>query len=123
MKFIDFKNTKYFECLDFLRFVSIVLVIWHHTGSQMLSHSPKNIAFGRYGVNMFFVISGFLITTLLLKEKEKYKKISYPKFFMRRVLRIFPLYYLTIAVYCILVKFLNQMYLKPKIFGVIFRIF
>ena len=82
----------------------------------MLGHSPANIAFGHYGVNMFFVISGFLITTLLVREKEKYGKISYPKFFMRRLLRIFPLYYLTLAIYCILVLALESDIVRAESF-------
>ena len=108
MKYNEFSELKYFECLDFLRFISIALVIWHHTGSQMMGHSPSNIAFGHYGVNMFFAISGFLITTLLLRERQKYGSISYPKFFMRRLLRIFPLYYLSLLIYSCLVYFFEK---------------
>ena len=42
---------------------------------------------------MFFVLSGFLIVTLLLREKERFGNISLKKFYMRRTLRIFPIYY------------------------------
>jgi peptidoglycan/LPS O-acetylase OafA/YrhL len=42
---------------------------------------------------MFFVLSGFLITTLLLRERDRHGDISLRQFYMRRVLRIFPLYY------------------------------
>lgn len=49
---------------------------------------------GHTAVMMFFVISGFLITFLLTKEKEKYGTISLKDFYLRRVLRIYPLYYL-----------------------------
>jgi peptidoglycan/LPS O-acetylase OafA/YrhL len=45
-----------------------------------------------YAVVLFFVLSGFLITTLLLKEKEKYNKIDFKKFYFRRILRIWPVY-------------------------------
>ena len=108
MKYNEFSELKYFECLDFLRFISIALVIWHHTGSELMGHSPSNIAFGHYGVNMLFAISGFLITTLLLRERKKYGSISYPKFFMRRLLRIFPLYYLSLLIYSFLVYFFEK---------------
>ncbi len=49
---------------------------------------------GEHGVTMFFVLSGFLITFLLMKEKEKFNKIKVRQFYIRRVLRIWPLYYL-----------------------------
>jgi peptidoglycan/LPS O-acetylase OafA/YrhL len=54
-----------------------------------------------YGVTMFFVLSGFLITYLLLKEKEITKTINYKFFFIRRALRIWPLYifYLLLLVF------------------------
>lgn len=45
------------------------------------------------GVTLFFVISGFLITYLLLNEQQKSTSISIPKFYMRRILRIWPIYY------------------------------
>jgi len=57
-----------------------------------------------YGVTMFFTLSGFLITFLLLKEKEKLGDINIKKFYTRRILRIWPLYYfyLALAVICLL---------------------
>jgi peptidoglycan/LPS O-acetylase OafA/YrhL len=57
---------------------------------------------GHLGVTVFFVISGFLITTLLLKEEAKTKTISLKKFYVRRTLRIFPAYYFLLLVYFIL---------------------
>lgn len=53
---------------------------------------PKSYDLAGYGVSMFFALSGFLITYLLLLEKEK-KPISIKKFYFRRILRIWPLYY------------------------------
>lgn len=47
-----------------------------------------------YGVTLFFTLSGFLITYLLLLEKEKYGDINIRQFYLRRILRIWPLYYL-----------------------------
>lgn len=54
------------------------------------------------GVNMFFIISGFLITSLLLAEEKKRRSVSVNDFYMRRVLRIFPAYYFMLLVYFIL---------------------
>ncbi len=49
---------------------------------------------GHLGVILFFVLSGFLITYLLLEEKSRFRNISLPKFYIRRILRIWPIYYL-----------------------------
>lgn len=53
---------------------------------------------GALGVVFFFVLSGFLITYLLLKEKEKANTISIVKFYTRRILRIWPLYFLIMSI-------------------------
>src|SRR5690606_12891158 len=53
---------------------------------------------GNLGVNFFFMLSGFLITYLLIKEKEFTGTIHVPNFYVRRILRIWPLYYLCVAV-------------------------
>ena len=58
---------------------------------------------GYMGVQLFFAISGFLITTLLLREAARNGSISLKNFFIRRSLRIFPLYFTTLALYCFLV--------------------
>lgn len=54
---------------------------------------PRGIDFSHYAVTMFFVLSGFLITSLLTKEKEQYGMMSVRNFYIRRILRIWPLYY------------------------------
>ena len=90
------KNDKHIPCLDGLRAISILLVMIFHS----LSHG--NQGFPRFwfpfggaaGVSLFFVISGYLITTLLLAEQERYQKISLKNFYLRRSLRIFPPFYL-----------------------------
>jgi peptidoglycan/LPS O-acetylase OafA/YrhL len=98
-KYAAFKSTRFFGSLNGLRCISIIAVIWHHTAS---SRFPEGIAhLGYHGVTLFFAISGFLITTLLLREKEKSGTISLFGFYIRRSLRIFPLYYSVLVVYCI----------------------
>jgi len=93
-----FLETRRFASLDGLRCFSILAVIWHHV---------TGIGKGYLGVQVFFAISGFLITTLLLRERRNTEEISLTKFYARRSLRIFPLYYTVLAVYIVLV-FLTQ---------------
>lgn len=71
--------------LDGLRAVAVFLVIIGHFGFVMVP--------GGHGVMIFFVLSGFLITWLLLKENERTGTISLGAFYKRRTLRIFPAFY------------------------------
>jgi peptidoglycan/LPS O-acetylase OafA/YrhL len=88
----------HFPSLDGFRGLSIIFVIVFHI------NKGKNFLIfnGGLGVAIFFVISGFLITTLLIKEKTKTKNISLKRFYIRRFLRIFPVAYLYILVIIIL---------------------
>ncbi len=71
--------------------LSIVMVIWHHAGTRI--DGLRITSLGFLGVDMFFVLSGFLIVTLLLRKRDRYGNVSLRKFYMRRTLRIFPVYY------------------------------
>jgi peptidoglycan/LPS O-acetylase OafA/YrhL len=94
----EIKKTK-FQALDGLRGISIILVILSHSLENFqLGGLASGIYFGKIGVYIFFVISGFLITTLLLKEKMKYGEVSLKGFYIRRSFRILPLVYLYLAV-------------------------
>ncbi len=64
--------------------------------------SPKGLLLAGNAVSMFFSLSGFLITYLLLLEKEERGKINIPFFYARRILRIWPLYYLFLII-CVVV--------------------
>jgi peptidoglycan/LPS O-acetylase OafA/YrhL len=77
--------------LDGLRTISILLVIISHFVYTIGYTDSLNL--GHLGVRFFFVISGFLITGLLLKELAKNENINLTKFYFRRTLRIFPPYY------------------------------
>lgn len=96
----SFRSTTHFGSLDGLRCLSIVAVIWHHGPGLHLQGLGGR---GYMGVILFFGISGFLITTLLLREHDRNSVISLPKFYIRRALRIFPLYFAVLGVYCLLV--------------------
>lgn len=89
--FNQYQHQRYFQSLDGVRFLSIIAVIWHHSLPPDL---PAVFSRGFLGVDMFFVLSGYLIVTLLLREKEKSnQKISLKNFYIRRALRIFPVYF------------------------------
>lgn len=107
----------YFQNLDILRFLAAMMVVVAHGYGSLVGwfgyapfmqgdhprvqnkvwHYIDNLIgnFG-FGVDVFFLISGFLITYLLLKEKEITGKISLKDFYIRRTLRIWPLYYFII---------------------------
>jgi peptidoglycan/LPS O-acetylase OafA/YrhL len=82
---------RYFASLDGIRCASIVGVIWHHTDASRVSAAISRLGF--LGVDMFFVLSGFLIVTLLLRERASTGAVSLRRFYARRALRIFPVYY------------------------------
>jgi peptidoglycan/LPS O-acetylase OafA/YrhL len=90
-----FLATRTFGSLDGLRAISILAVVWHHTHAAVPGWAISGRGF--LGVDLFFVISGFLIVTLLLRERRRTGTTSLKKFYVRRFLRIFPPYYLTLA--------------------------
>ena len=93
-------NQRRVPSLDGLRAVSIALVIFSHLcGTRgFLGERVGNVfALGELGVTVFFVISGYLITTLLLAEIETTGRISLPRFYLRRTFRIVPAYYAFLA--------------------------
>jgi peptidoglycan/LPS O-acetylase OafA/YrhL len=74
--------------IEGLRGVAVLLVVFFHAG--LLSNSPFQVPGGFIGVDLFFVISGFLITGLLIREREKTGRVGFAKFYARRVRRILP---------------------------------
>jgi len=91
-----FLGTRTFGSLDGLRALSILAVLWHHTDRGLAGGLLGGRGF--LGVDLFFVISGFLIVTLLLREQRRTGGISLKGFYVRRFLRIFPPYYLMLLV-------------------------
>lgn len=81
-----------------------------------------SISIGAFAVTLFFVISGFLITFLLIKEIEKRKDVDTKKFYMRRILRIWPIYYLflIISIFAYVVLGNQSVILKNSLFFYIF---
>lgn len=96
----------YFSGLNGLRAIAAIAVLFSHTTMSFHSFgldsfiygknvdgNPKTTLLSGFGVSLFFTLSGFLITYLLLEEK-KIKEINIKHFYFRRALRIWPLYYL-----------------------------
>jgi peptidoglycan/LPS O-acetylase OafA/YrhL len=104
----QYLNVSNIPSIDGLRAVSILIVVLGHFRlSVNMPHTGYvffNTLFGggQLGVKLFFVISGFLITTLLIKEKIKTDTINLKKFYIRRFLRIFPVFYLFLIVIIVL---------------------
>lgn len=89
------QNGIYFPNLNGVRFIAVLSVMTFHFFGLPIS-------FGHLGVVLFFVLSGFLITYLLIEEKEKKQRISIKNFYIRRILRIWPLYFLIVIIASIL---------------------
>ena len=104
------KKRIYFPGLNALRFIASAMVIFHHCEQYMYwadlpsSWGEESIFFhfidglGHRGLSLFFVLSGFLITYLLLAEKERTGDIKVKQFYGRRMLRIWPVYFLVTAI-------------------------
>lgn len=108
----------FFGGLNELRAVAAFSVVVHHvelykahSGIPSLfdsSLTPLVMFLGAHGVNLFFVLSGFLITYLLLVEENDHGRIDTLRFYIRRTLRIWPLYYLLVLVTFFVVPLLAQ---------------
>lgn len=123
----DVNNQRiYFRNLDILRFIAAYMIVLLHcffgwkvrfgnpafltptlsaTSLDKLELIMHNLSFG---VDVFFIISGFLITYLLLVEKEKQGKVDVMKFYIRRAFRIWPLYFFMILLAPLLGYFFHE---------------
>jgi peptidoglycan/LPS O-acetylase OafA/YrhL len=98
------KEGDYFKQLDGFRFLSILAVmVSHYASSAIVDRIPLG-----FGVLFFFVLSSFLITRILLRAKQSNEArqvgnaYSLRQFYIRRFLRIFPIYYLTVAFFYVI---------------------
>lgn len=116
----------YFKNLDILRFMAAYMIVLLHCffGWQIKFGNPKLLVNSfspasiekielimhnfSFGVDIFFIVSGFLLTYLLLAEKEKTGKVDVIKFYIRRAFRIWPLYFFMILLAPLLSYFLYE---------------
>src|SRR5262245_11307149 len=97
----EYLDTRFFANLDGVRALAVLAVILFH-GDRFGSAAMERVReAGTSGVDVFFVLSGFLITTLLLREKPRPMGSTLRGFYVRRALRIFPLYYAAIPLYAV----------------------
>lgn len=98
-----YQQIKYFKGLNGLRFIAALLVVIHHGEQIRMKYGLFNLKslsicnLGGFAVTFFFVLSGFLITYLLLSERYQSNRISVWGFYKRRMLRIWPLYFLLVV--------------------------
>lgn len=104
---------KYYHNLDGIRGIAALMVVIFHFFTYPNAKYLINISlyqrlteFGQHGVSLFFVLSGFVITRILLNNREN--KNYFQSFYFRRVLRILPLYYLFLFVYYIFTPLLTN---------------
>lgn len=111
---LNFWQSTYFAPLDGLRALSLFLVIAGHTRTTL---PVKYYLSGGLGVDIFFVLSGFLITILLLREEFTFGSVSLGAFYIRRTFRILPPYFLTIGFYLMVGLIPSQHDLREKFFN------
>jgi len=124
----DYKRISYFRGLNSLRFFAAFLVVLHHAESLRQDHElPHHFkGFGLFNngtnaVSFFFVLSGFLITYLLLRERGERQEISIKRFYLKRVFRIWPLYFLMVIIGAVIqpyfIEWFNIPYEMPYTIG------
>lgn len=116
-------NSIHLKGLNGIRAIAAFAVVISHTLLSGVSlgigeHEGSDLA--GYGVSIFFSLSGFLITYLLLIEKEKFGTINIKAFYIRRILRIWPLYYLYLLIALLLIYFFKLEELPGSVFYYVF---
>lgn len=92
MTFQEYRQARTFPALDGLRAVAASMVVVFHFGGPRLAFVQ-----GWIGVHVFFALSGFLITTLALREVDRAGRLDLSAFYLRRIFRIVPVYLVVLA--------------------------
>ena len=124
----------YFWNLESIRFIAVMMVFCQHgfynsiaylnIEGTFLERILQLICDGGIGVSIFFVLSGFLITYLLVSEYEQQQKISISKFYIRRILRIWPLFFIVICFSFFIYPNLKELfgYSSPKFYNWLYHV-
>ena len=92
-------NIKQIDGLQILRAVALVIVVWGHAGLPFLKDGLRPIPdFGIYGIDIFFVLSGFILSSVVLRTRKKPGPAVVKHFLLRRLVRIFPIYWVFCAI-------------------------
>lgn len=114
------------KSLDILRALAIFLVMGHHLGPcpkayGIVAKVARYLTVGGWaGVDLFFVLSGFLISGLLFKEYQRFGEISFKRFFIRRAFKIYPAYYFTLILAYLLLFYKNPSVTFPMVISWLF---
>ena len=118
-----YKEIRYFKGLNALRFFAAYFVVLHHAEQIRWKNDLFNLKEfsifnnGGIAVTFFFVLSGFLISYLLQKELKQTNRIAINDFYLRRILRIWPLYFLLVIIGTLLIplflSLINYSYEMP----------
>src|SRR3954468_23007482 len=97
-----FRNRERQPGLDLLRAIAIVVVVIYHAALFGFKLPGRVDRFGWIGVDLFFVLSGYLIGGQLIAPLARHQPIKLGRFFARRALRIVPAYFVVLAIYFLL---------------------
>ena len=107
------KKTKYLPSIDSLRAIAVIAVIIYHIDANYLPG-------GFLGVDLFFVLSGYLISSLIIKEYKSTGTVNLHNFYVRRARRLLPAVYFMITVVLIIITLFNGVLLKKSYLDALF---
>ena len=107
------KKTKYLPSIDSLRAIAVIAVIIYHIDANYLPG-------GFLGVDLFFVLSGYLICSLIIKEYKSTGTVNLYNFYVRRARRLLPAVYFMITVVLIIITLFNGVLLKKSYLDALF---
>ena len=102
------KSPAHFDAIDGLRTFAVSIVMLFHFGLPVFA--------GTIGVDAFFVLSGFLITTIMMKDFQEHKRVRFAWFWSRRLRRLLPGIILVVFFVAVYTAAFSPIYLKPSVF-------